>query len=54
MPEVAVSPIVLRVLVKPDALSSEDAEIAFEAIATGRDGLDAPIYRYVGRLLDDS
>ncbi|QSG02793.1 hypothetical protein [Natranaeroarchaeum sulfidigenes] len=38
------SPIVLRALVKPDALSSEDAEIAFEAIVTGRDWLDAPIY----------
>lgn len=48
--EVAVSPIVLRALVKRDALSSADAETAFETIAAGRDWLDAPIYRYARRL----
>lgn len=52
--EVAVSPIVLRALVKRDALSSEHAETAFEAIAVGRDWLDAPIYRYARRLFDES
>ena len=52
--EVAVSPIVLRALVKRDALSSESAETAFEAIAAGRDWLDAPIYRYARRLFDES
>ncbi|MDZ5811480.1 hypothetical protein U4E84_08990 [Halorubrum sp. AD140] len=51
--EVAVSPIVHRALVKRDALSSEDAETAFETIAAGRDWLDAPIYRYARRLFDD-
>jgi predicted nucleic acid-binding protein len=48
--EVAVSPIVLRALVKRDALSSADAETAFETIAAGRDWLGAPIYRYARRL----
>lgn len=52
--EVVVSPIVLRALVKRDALSSEAAETAFETIATGRDWLDAPIYRYARRLFDES
>jgi hypothetical protein len=52
--EVAVSPIVLRALIKRDALSSEDAETAFETIATGRDWLDAPIYRYARRLFDEA
>jgi predicted nucleic acid-binding protein len=52
--EVAVSPIVLRALVKRDALSAADAEAAFETIAAGRDWLDAPIYRYAHRLLDES
>lgn len=52
--EVAVSPIVLRALVKRDALSAADAETAFETIAAGRDRLDAPIYRYARRLFDES
>jgi predicted nucleic acid-binding protein len=51
--EVAVSPIVLRALVKRNALSSEDAETAFETIAAGRDWLDAPIFRYARRLFDE-
>jgi predicted nucleic acid-binding protein len=51
--EVAVSPIVLRALVKRDALSSADAEAAFETIAAGRDWLDAPIYRYARRLFSE-
>ncbi|MFC7020393.1 MULTISPECIES: hypothetical protein [Haloarcula] len=51
--EVAVSPIVLRALVKRDALSSEDAETAFETIASGRDWLDAPIYRYARQLFGE-
>lgn len=52
--EVAVSPIVLRALVKRDTLDSERAETAFEEIAAGRDWLDAPIYRYARRLFDES
>jgi predicted nucleic acid-binding protein len=51
--EVAVSPIVLRALVKRDALSSADAETAFDTIAAGRDWLDAPIYRYARRLFSE-
>lgn len=51
--EVAVSPIVLRALVKRDALSAADAETAFETIAAGRDWLDAPIYRYARRLFEE-
>lgn len=52
--EVAVSPIVLRALVKRDVISAEKAETAFERIAAGRDWLDAPIYRYARRLFDES
>lgn len=51
--EVAVSPIVLRAVVKRDALSAADAETAFETIAAGRDWIDAPIYRYARRLFDE-
>lgn len=52
--EVAVSPIVLRALVKRDVISADKAETAFERIAVGRDWLDAPIYRYARRLFDES
>lgn len=50
--EVVLSPIVLRALVQRDALGEEEAEVAFEAIAEGRDWLGAPIYRYARRLFD--
>ena len=52
--EVAVSPIVLRALVKRNVISGDKAETAFERIAVGRDWLDAPIYRYARRLFDES
>ena len=52
--EVAVSPIVLRALVKRDVISGEKAETAFERIAAGRDWLDAPIYRYARWLFEES
>jgi predicted nucleic acid-binding protein len=48
--EVALSPIVLRALVKRGALDEEEARAAFETIADGRDWLGAPIYRYAQRL----
>jgi predicted nucleic acid-binding protein len=50
--EVALSPIVLRALVKRGALSEDEAKDAFETIAEGRDWLGAPIYRYARRLFD--
>ncbi|WP_435196843.1 hypothetical protein [Natronomonas sp. EA1] len=50
--EVALSPIVLRALVKRGALSENEARTAFDAIAEGRDWLGAPIYRYARRLFD--
>ncbi|ELZ76271.1 MULTISPECIES: PIN domain-containing protein [Haloferax] len=50
--EVALSPIVLRALVKRDALSEEEARVTFEAMAEGRDWLGAPIYRYARQLLE--
>ena len=37
-------------LVKKGALSEEDAKVAFETIAEGRDWLGAPIYRYARQL----
>ncbi|WP_148414124.1 hypothetical protein [Haloferax sp. KTX1] len=52
--EVALSPIVLRALVKRAALSEEEARVAFETMAEGRDWLGAPIYRYARQLLDDT
>jgi len=50
--EVALSPIVLRALVKRGALSEKEAIAAFETMAEGRDWLGAPIYRYARQLLD--
>lgn len=50
--EVALSPILFRVLVQRDALSETEAKAAFEAIAEGRDWLGAPIYWYAGQLFD--
>ncbi|WP_411964375.1 hypothetical protein [Haloferax sp. YSMS24] len=50
--EVALSPIVLRALVKRGSLTTEEANSAFEAIAAGRDWLGAPIYRYARTLFE--
>lgn len=48
--EVALSPIVLRALVKRGVLEEETALQKFEAIASERDWLGAPIYRYARTL----
>lgn len=50
--EVALSPIVLRALVKRDALDDEAALAAFDRMAETRDWLGGPIHRYGRRLLD--
>lgn len=50
--EVALSPIVLRALVKRGALEDATAREAFDRIAEGRDSLEAPIYRYAQQLLE--
>ncbi|TKX74143.1 hypothetical protein EXE46_10445 [Halorubrum sp. GN11_10-6_MGM] len=49
---VALSPIVLRALVKRDALGEEEAQTAFETISEGRDWLEAPIHRYARELFE--
>jgi len=51
--EVVLSPIVLRALVKRGVWSEQQAKTAFEAIATGRDWLGAPIYRHARQLLTE-
>ncbi|WP_129113582.1 hypothetical protein [Halegenticoccus tardaugens] len=50
--EVALSPIVLRALVKRNVLSEEEATTALRTIADRRDWLGAPIYRYARQLFD--
>ncbi|MBP1986635.1 PIN domain-containing protein [Halolamina salifodinae] len=50
--EVALSPIVLRSLVKRGVLTEAEAQTRFEKIAEGRGWLGAPIYRYARRLFD--
>ncbi|MCU4974037.1 hypothetical protein OB955_15000 [Halobacteria archaeon AArc-m2/3/4] len=50
---VALSPIVLRALVKRDVLESQDARDRLERIAETRDWLGAPIYRRAKRLLEE-
>lgn len=49
---VAISPIVLRALVKRSALSDGEASQRLERIAETRDWLGAPIYRRAQRLLE--
>jgi len=49
--EVALSPIVLRALVKRGVLTDSEAQTRFETIAEGRDWLGAPIYRYARQIL---
>lgn len=49
---VALSPIVLRALVKRNALSENEAWTAFETISVGRDWLEGPIHRYARELFE--
>jgi predicted nucleic acid-binding protein len=49
---VALSPILLRALVKRNALSESEAREAFDTIAEGRDWLEAPIHRYARELFE--
>jgi predicted nucleic acid-binding protein len=49
---VALSPIVLRALVKRNALGETEAQTAFETISEGRDWLEAPIHRYARKLFE--
>ncbi|WP_224333789.1 hypothetical protein [Haloprofundus halobius] len=51
--EVALSPVVLRALVKRGALSEDTAKSALETIAEQRDWLGAPIYRYARQLFEE-
>jgi predicted nucleic acid-binding protein len=50
--EVALSPIVLRALVKRGALSDDETTAVLETIAEPRDWLGTPIYRYALELFD--
>ncbi|MDY7082015.1 MAG: hypothetical protein SXQ77_06330 [Halobacteria archaeon] len=50
---VAISPIVLKALVKRDVLEPEEAEQKLDKIAEKRDWLGAPIYRKAERLFED-
>jgi len=49
---VALSPIVLRALVKRDVLAEEAATAAFERVVDERDWLGAPINRYAKQLFE--
>lgn len=48
--KVAISPIVLKALVKRDVLETEDAERILDTVAEKRDWLGAPIYRRARQL----
>ncbi|WP_058367366.1 PIN domain-containing protein [Haloparvum sedimenti] len=50
--DVVLSPVLLRALVSRGALEEGTAEEAFDAMATERDWLEAPIHRYARRLFD--
>ena len=50
---VAISPIVLRALVKRDVLDTDDALEKLEILARSRGWLGAPIYRRARRLFDE-
>ena len=52
--QVAISPIVLKALVKRSVLTHSEAETRLESIAETRDWLGAPIYRRAQRLFDDA
>lgn len=50
--QVALSPILLRALVKRDALGEAEARSTFETISEKRDWLEAPIHRYARELFE--
>ncbi|KAB1184827.1 MULTISPECIES: hypothetical protein [Haloferax] len=50
--DAALSPIVLRALVKRGTLGDDAVKAAFETIAERRDWLGAPIYRYTRNLFE--
>lgn len=50
--QVAISPIVLKALVKRGVLSNEEANARLQTIAETRDWLGAPIYRRAQQLFD--
>ena len=51
--DVALSPILLRALVKRGVLTDSEARSALDTIARNRDWLGAPIYRYAHRLFEE-
>ncbi|GAA0250441.1 hypothetical protein ACFFQF_32450 [Haladaptatus pallidirubidus] len=51
--DVALSPILLRALIKRGALTDSEARSALDTIARDRDWLGAPIYRYAQRLFEE-
>ena len=51
--QVAISPILLRALVKRGALTNQEAEAKLEEVAASRDWLGAPIYRRARQLFDE-
>lgn len=51
--DVALSPILLRALVKRGVLTDSEARSALDTIARDRDWLGAPIYRYAQRLFEE-
>lgn len=51
--KVAVSPILLKALVKKDVLTLDEARNRFERMAENRDWLEAPIYRHATQLFDE-
>ncbi|MXR40510.1 hypothetical protein GRX01_03995 [Halobaculum sp. WSA2] len=50
--DVAVSPLILRALTDREVLTQSEAEAAFEHMASERDWLEAPIYRYARRVFE--
>lgn len=51
--DVAISPIVLKALVRRDVLNREEARSKLDRLAHSRDWLGAPIYRRARRLFDE-
>lgn len=51
--QVAISPILLRALVKRDVLTNDEAKAKLEQVAASRDWLGAPIYRRAQQLFDE-
>ncbi len=54
MARVALSPIVLKALVKRGVLTQKEVETRLESIAETRDWLGAPIYRRAQTLFSDT